>query len=91
MSEMEKFDYEAVQDRETMRQYLNTLIEGIENGKILLRSEKESVLLAPTELIRFSLKAKRKPGKSKITIKLSWNDFPSDILRDKGNAIQIST
>ncbi|MEW6260796.1 MAG: amphi-Trp domain-containing protein [Thermodesulfobacteriota bacterium] len=90
MGEIEKFDYEAIQDRKSMRQFLNTLIEGIENGKILLSSDKDRVLLAPTELIRFTLKAKRKPGKSKITLKLAWNDFPTDITRDKGNAIQIS-
>lgn len=90
MSEIEKFDYEAIQDRESMRQFLSTLIDGIESGKILLSSDKESVLLSPTELIRFTLKAKRKPGKSKIILKLAWNDFPADIAREKGNAIQIS-
>lgn len=90
MSEIGKFDYEAIQDRQSMREFLSTLIDGIESGKIVLSSDKETVLLCPTELIRFNLKAKRKPGKSKITIKLAWNDFPVDIAREKGNAIQIS-
>jgi len=90
MSEIEKFDYEAIQDRQTMRQYLNALMEGIEKGKLVFSSGKEQILLAPTELIRLSVKAKRKPGKSKITMKLTWNDFPGTLLREKDHGIQIS-
>ena len=90
MSEIEKFDYEAIQDRQTMRQYLNALMEGIEKGKLVFSSGKEQILLAPTELIRLSVKAKRKPGKSKITMKFTWNDSPGTILREKDHGIQIS-
>lgn len=90
MSEIEKFDYEAIQDRQTIGQYLSAVMEGIEKGKLVFSSEKEQILLVPTELIRVAVKAKRKPGKSKITIKLSWNDFPGTLLRDKDHGIQIS-
>ena len=29
MSDMDKFDHESIQDRQSIRQYFNTLIEGL--------------------------------------------------------------
>ena len=50
------------------------LIEGLEKGRIIFTSEKDTVLLTPAEMIRLSIKTKKKSGKSKLTIKLAWND-----------------
>ncbi len=91
MADMEPFDHESIQDRQSIRNYLITLIEGLEKGRIVFTSEKNSVLLTPAEMIRLSIKTKKKSGKSKLTIKLSWNDSTVVISREKCNAIQITS
>jgi amphi-Trp domain-containing protein len=91
MTDNEKFDHESIQDRQTIRKYFNSLIEGLENGRIVFSSEKDNVLLTPSELIRFSIKTKKKPGKSKLTIKLAWDDAAVITSREKSNAIQIAS
>ncbi len=91
MTGMDTFDHESIQDRQSIRQYLSTLIEGLEKGSIIFTSEKENVLLTPAEMICISIKTKKKSGESKLTIKLAWNDSTVKNSREKSNAIQIAS
>jgi amphi-Trp domain-containing protein len=91
LTDRDTFDHESIQDRQSIRQYLNTLIEGLEKGSIIFISEKDTVQLTPAEMIRLSIKTKKKSGKSKLTIKLSWSDSAAENLREKCNAIQITS
>ncbi len=88
---MDTFDHESIQDRQSIRQYFNTLIEGLEKGSMAFTSDRETAVLTPAEMIRLSIKTKKKSGKSKLTIKLAWNDSSAEKSREKGNAIQITS
>jgi len=90
MSETERFEHESIQNKQSIQQFFLTLVDGIENGRITLTGEKEQIQLMPTELIRLSIKTKKKTGKSKLTVKLTWKDSAIDTKKKKGNAIQIS-
>lgn len=91
MSEAERFEYESMQDKLFIKQFFIALEDGIEKGRIVLSSEKKQALLMPPELMLLSIKAKKKSGKSKMTIKLTWKDSAIDVYRKKGNEIQISS
>ncbi|MEI6263266.1 MAG: amphi-Trp domain-containing protein [Deltaproteobacteria bacterium] len=91
MSEVERFEHESIQDKRSIQQFFVTLANGIEKSRIILSAENEQVLLTPTELIRFSIKTKKKSGKSKLSIKLTWKDSAIESYRKKGNEIQISS
>jgi amphi-Trp domain-containing protein len=91
MSEVERFEHESIQDKRSIQQFFVTLADGIEKGRIILCAENEQALLTPTELIRFSIKTKKKSGKSKLSIKLTWKDSAIESYRKKGNEIQISS
>ena len=91
MSELERFEHESIQDKHSIQQFFNTLVDGIEKGRIILSAEKDQTLLTPAELMRFSIKAKKKSGKSKLTIKLTWKDSAIETYRKKGNEIHISS
>ncbi len=91
MTGMEPFIHESIQDRQSIRQYFNMLIDGLEKESIIFSSEKDSVHLTPAEMIRLSIKTKKKSGKSKLTIKLAWSDSAAENSREKSNAIQITS
>jgi amphi-Trp domain-containing protein len=91
MTETERFEHESIQDKHSIQQFFLTLVDGIENGRVTLSAEKDQALLTPAELIRFSIKAKKKTGKSKLTLKLTWKDSAIDTYRKKGNEIRISS
>lgn len=90
MPEMDRFEHECILNRQSIQQFLGSLVEGFEKGRIILSSDDNSAYLIPAELIRFYIKTKKKSGKSKLTIKLAWKDSDSEIYRKKSNDIQIS-
>jgi len=91
MSEDERFEHESILDRQSIQRFLNTLVDGIEKGRIILSAEKDQALLRPAELMRFSIKTKKKSGKSKLSLKLSWKDSAMDTYRKKGDEIRITS
>ncbi len=91
MTGTDEFVHESIQDRQSIKQYFDILIDGFETGRIIFTSEKDSMLLTPAELIRSSIKTKKKPVKSKLTIKFDWNNSTSEKISDKNNAIHIAS
>jgi amphi-Trp domain-containing protein len=91
MSETERFVHETIQDKRSIQQFFLTLVDGIENGRVTLSADKDHALLTPSELIRLSIKAKKKTGKSKLTVKLTWKDSSIETCQIKGNEIRISS
>lgn len=74
-----KFDFESMQDAEGVQTFLAALAEGFAKGKVTLRSEDEEINLAPSPLMTFSVKAKRKDGESKLSVKVAWKDSRGNI------------
>lgn len=74
-----KFEFDSVQDEKSIRTFLAALTEGFGKGRVVLRSEADEISLIPGALMDFSVKAKRKDGESKMTIKIAWKDAKSPI------------
>ena len=79
MSSDGKFEFDSVQDEKSIQAFLAALTEGFGKGRVVLRSEDEELTLAPAPLVSFAVKAKRKDGESKMTIKIAWKDSRSSI------------
>ena len=71
----EKFMYDSLQDSQSITEFIATLRDGFEKGRITLSTNGEEIALAPHGLLNFTVKAKRKrDGESKITIKVAWKE-----------------
>jgi amphi-Trp domain-containing protein len=79
MSSDGKFEFDSVQDEKSIQAFLAALTEGFGKGRVVLRSDTEEITLTPGALVDFAVKAKRKDGESKMTIKISWKDAKSPI------------
>jgi len=79
MSNDGKFEFDSVQDEKSIQAFLAALTDGFGKGRVVLRSDSEEITLNPGALVSFSVKAKRKDGESKMTIKISWKDARSAI------------
>jgi amphi-Trp domain-containing protein len=60
MSIDQKFEFDSFQDSCSIKTFLESLVDGFENGKIVLSSETEEITLHPSALLRFNVKAKKK-------------------------------
>ncbi len=72
MAKDKEFEHESIQDNQTIADYLKSLIEGFEKGQISLNGSSDQLDLFPNNLLNFTLKAKRKSDKNKLTLQFSW-------------------
>jgi amphi-Trp domain-containing protein len=74
MNVLEEFDYEAVQDAQTIKDFLKALLDGVEKGKIVLSVDGSEIVLHPADLMMFAIKARKKTDACRLNIKLSWKE-----------------
>lgn len=68
------FQYESLQDTETVVKYLTALTEGFEASQLLLSSEGKKIELRPQGLLKLEVKARRKGNRIKLSLKLDWQE-----------------
>jgi amphi-Trp domain-containing protein len=73
----EKFVFDSLQDCESIKEFLESLIDGFEKHSIDLSTNGDKIHLAPQGLLNFTVKAKKKGAENKLSIKVSWKDAPS--------------
>ncbi|EMG38464.1 hypothetical protein PCS_00762 [Desulfocurvibacter africanus PCS] len=73
-----RFRYDALQDREAIVAYLESLTEGIRQGHIEISHKGETLVLSPQGLIDFIFEAKVSEDERKLAIKLRWKECPQE-------------
>ncbi len=74
MSHDEQFEHESLQDADSIAHYLGALIDGFRNGRISLASDGDELVLTPDHLLQFSVKARKKGYKNKLSLKIQWKE-----------------
>ncbi|MBD3237019.1 MAG: amphi-Trp domain-containing protein [Candidatus Eisenbacteria bacterium] len=77
MSDDKRFEYESIHDPQTITAYLQSVLEGIVQRRIVLTSDGDEIVLRPGNLLKLAVKAKRKDDTSRLSIKISWKDSPN--------------
>lgn len=89
MSDSGKFTYESIQDTESVRDYVRSILTGLETGRITLASNGDEIVLEPAALLKFTVKARKKDDGTRLSIKLSWKD--AGPVAPPAEGMQIST
>jgi len=74
MPNEEDFRHDSIQDGKSIARVLSALIEGFEKGQLDVGSGEHTVHLEPSGLLEVEVQAKRKNGRSKLVLKVSWRD-----------------
>ena len=74
MASEEKFTFESMQDQETIRSFLVSLIDGIEKKRIVLSTNGNEIELLPASLLYLQVSAKKKKDESKLSVKIQWKN-----------------
>jgi len=72
-----EFEHESLQESQSAVNYLRAITEGLESGRLVLRSgdeEDKHMVLSPKGLISFLVRARRKDKRVQLTMKLEWRD-----------------
>jgi amphi-Trp domain-containing protein len=74
MSQDDKFEFESVQDSQTIQKYLQALQDGFAQGRIVLHSEGSEICLHPSGFMKFQVSVKKKGSENKLSVKFAWKD-----------------
>jgi len=78
MADTERFEYESIQDPDTIREHISAILDGIEKRRIVLDSNGDEIVLTPAELLDLSIRAKKKGALSKLSIRITWKQTEPD-------------
>jgi amphi-Trp domain-containing protein len=74
MADYGSFEYESYQDLDTIQKFLESLQQGFARERIVLSSGDDTIELVPKNLLKFSVRAKKKDDKTSLSIKISWKE-----------------
>ena len=74
MADYGSFEYASYQDLDTIQKFLESLNQGFAKERIVLNSGDDTIELEPKNLLKFSVRAKKKEDKTKLSIKISWKE-----------------
>ncbi len=73
-----EFKHESLQDPRSVGKYLKVLMEGIESGHLSFNQDGQDIMFSPQGVIHIDVKAKKKDGKAKLSLKFSWRERDED-------------
>lgn len=68
----QKFVFESMQDAKSIRQYLEAVVEGLENGRITVSTGEQQFTMEPRDLLTFTVKARKRGGEGRLSLTISW-------------------
>jgi amphi-Trp domain-containing protein len=69
-----EFEYESLQDTDSIVAYLETIAAGFRTGRLLFCWGDQEMVLRPGGLLDFEVKARSKDGRVKVDLQISWKE-----------------
>lgn len=73
-SDNDEFRHESLEDRLSIAKYLTALSEAFSNGNLTFGHNGQRIGLEPRGLLKFDVKASRKRGSVRVSLKLHWQE-----------------
>lgn len=70
--ESKHFNYESIEDEESILKYLDSLKEGFQKKKLIFSKNNSEIELIPGHLVKFEIKAKETDTEVKLNLKFKW-------------------
>ncbi|MCL2028841.1 MAG: amphi-Trp domain-containing protein [Deltaproteobacteria bacterium] len=68
------FKYQTATDPQELARYLEVLSEGVKAGALTVAEGHMSFTIQPKGLIDMGLKVRRKQGRTRVSLELSWSE-----------------
>lgn len=74
MAQNDEFEYESIQDHQTIKDLVHGILDGFEKGRIVLASNGDEISMRPSGMLKLSVKARKKGETGKLNLKISWKE-----------------
>ncbi|WP_052481220.1 amphi-Trp domain-containing protein [Gilvimarinus agarilyticus] len=72
--EKNSFRHESLQDTQSIRNLLQALLDGIDNGELAFSEGKDTLTLTPQGLMQVKLTAQREDAYNRVNLRFSWHE-----------------
>ncbi|MBU1040330.1 MAG: amphi-Trp domain-containing protein [Proteobacteria bacterium] len=72
MGHDQRFVFESMQDAQSIRKYLEAVMEGLDKGRLVVTTGSEEFVLEPAGLMNFIVKARRRGGEGRLSLSITW-------------------
>lgn len=86
----QKFVFESMQDAESIRKYLEAVMDGLGKGRLVVAAGQEQFTLQPRELLTFTVKARKRGGSGRLSLTISWR-CPEEDAPKAGETLKIES
>ena len=69
-----QFEYDSVQDNETLGKYLQAFADALREGRIRLQTRDQDIVFEPNNMIELSVHAAKKGKNSRVSFTITWTD-----------------
>lgn len=70
----DEFNYESLQDCDSIVKYLTALLDGFKTGRIIVGVKDKQIILEPQGLVKLEVEGERKDDKTKLRLKFQWRE-----------------
>ncbi|MDP3427818.1 MAG: amphi-Trp domain-containing protein [Humidesulfovibrio sp.] len=88
MGHDQRFVFESMQDAQSIRKYLEAVMEGLDKGRLVVTTGAEEFVLEPAGLLNFTVKARRRGGEGRLSLAITWK-CPEDESPRSGETLSI--
>jgi len=67
-----KFHHQSIQDTQSILKILSAVVEGLEQGQLVLSDQQDEITLSPQGLLALKLTACQDNDKNTLSLKMSW-------------------
>ena len=68
----DSFRHESLQDKDTIRDILEALTNGLGKGKLTFADENGEIVLRPSGLLNLKVTAGREDSRNRVDIRITW-------------------
>lgn len=66
------FRHDSLQDTKSISKLLNSITEGLANGKLVFSDEDDKIVLSPDGLLELKVTASQEDNRQRVNVRISW-------------------
>ena len=66
------FRHESLQDAESVRDILEALMQGLQNGRLTFSDDDDEIVMHPEGLLHLKLRARSEDNRHRLDLRVSW-------------------
>jgi len=82
------FRHESLQDGKSIRELLESITEGLADGRLVFSDEDGEIVMEPKGLLHTKLTVSKEESRHRINLRITWQVEDNSVKKDKSLSVQ---